>query len=294
MKKLLLVLIVIMLIPAPAQAGFWANHKAKAAQARQVKADYNEIKAVLDKQLVLSNKYDLDGLAALYSDEFVNCDGFNKEVYFKLVKDTWDTYKNIAYTSRIDNIYYDGDYAQAQVFETAKATTTDVEEGLSGYGELVSAADCIYYLKKAGQKWLITSENVINEKSLLRYGDARYMDVDMTAPAMVSAGKPYTASLKLNVPENTMAVASISSSRVEYPQVKSEDAFRQMPDDSDLERILTANKGNVNEYAVGAIGIAKSDGQKIYLAGLAFILSRVNVIPENKFITVEEENGKDK
>lgn len=294
MKKLLLILIVLMLIPAPAQAGFWANHKAKAAQARQVKADYNNIKAVLDSQLVLSNKYDLDGLAALYSDDFVNCDGFNKEVYFKLVKDTWDTYKNIAYTAKVENIYYDGDYAQAQVFETAMATTTEVEENMPTDGELVSAADCIYYLKKSGQKWVIASENVINEKSLLRYGDARYVDVDITAPAIVSAGKPYTASLKFDIPKNSVAVASISNSRVEYPQVQSEDAFRKMPEDSDLERILKANKDNVNEYAVGAVGIAKSDGQKVYLAGLAFILSRVNVIPENKFIKIEEDNGKGK
>jgi hypothetical protein len=294
MKKFLLIVIAIMLIPAPAQAGFWADHKAKAAQTHRIKADYNEIKAVLDKQLVYSNKYDLEGLAALYSDDFINCDGFNKEVYFKLVKDTWETYKNIAYSARIENIYYDGDYAQVQVFETAAATTSEVEESISAYGELVSAADCIYYLEKSGQKWIITSENVINEKSLLRYGDARYMDVDMVASAIVSAGKPYTAALKFDVPENSVAVASISSSKVEYPQVKSEDAFRQMPEDSNLERVLTANKDNVNEYAVGAVGIAKFDGEKVYLAGLAFILSRVNVIPENKFIKVEEENGKDK
>ena len=146
MRKILLVLIAILLIPAPAHAGFWANHKVKAAHQRQVKADYNEVKSVLDKQLAMSNKYDFEGLKTLYADNFVNCDGFNKEVYFKLVKDTWDTYKDITYTAQVQNVYYNGSYAQVQVYETAMATTIDSEDNISMRGELISAADCIYYL----------------------------------------------------------------------------------------------------------------------------------------------------
>ena len=98
--------------------------------------------------------------------------------------------------------------------------------------------------------------------------------------------------------------ASINKENIVYPQTKSDDAFRKMPDDNILERVFLSNKDNVNEYAVASIGITRAENYtdnqiRVYMGGLAFIMTRINVIPENKFIKLEDkkesaENGKNK
>ena len=153
---------------------------------------------------------------------------------------------------------------------------------------------CVYYLEKQGSKWLISSEKVLDETSTLKYGDARYADIDLNVPKQIGAGKEYTASLNVVTPIDSVIIASISKENIVYPQTKSEDAFRKLTDNSVLERVFTSNKNNVNEYAVASVGITRaesvSDTQaRIYMGGLAFIMTRINVIPENKFIQTESE-----
>ena len=69
-----------------------------------------------------------------------------------------------------------------------------------------------------------------------------------------------------------------------------------MPDDNILERIFTSNTDNVNEYAVASIGITRAENYtdnqiRIYMGGLAFIMTRINIIPENKFIKFDEKEA---
>jgi len=301
MKRILLILLTLLFIQSNfsniAEAGFIADYKLRIEKERQIKSIYDDVKSVMDKQEEYSNNYDIEGLAKLYSSEFVNCDGFNKDVYFKLIKDTWQTYPNISYTTKIKNIIFNEKYAKVEVFETANATTNEIEPGVAARGELYSAANGVYYLEKVGQNWVIMSEQIIDEKSILRYGDARFIKMDLNAPSLVPAGKYYTTSLVVDVPEDAVVIASIGNATSVYPQVKTDDSFRKLPDDNILERMFAANKKNVNEYAVASVGIAKSEPLdkekiKVYMSGLAFIMTRVNVIPENKFIKFEDDNGK--
>ena len=96
-----------------------------------------------------------------------------------------------------------------------------------------------------------------------------------------------------------MVIASINKENIVYPQTKSDDAFRKMPDDNILERVFLSNKNNVNEYAVASVGITRaenySDNQiRVYMGGLAFIMTRINVVPENKYIKVDNNTGNNK
>jgi hypothetical protein len=287
---LILALLVYTQVGLPSHAGFVADMKLKSQHEKESKTLYNEVKNVIEKQIVYSNKYNLDGLSGLYSKDFVNCDGFNKEVYFKLVKETWETYPNISYTTKIKNISFSEQYAKVEVYETASATTSGTD--LSAGGELHSTANTVYFLAKDADKWLIISEYLLDEKSVLRYGDARFVKMDLYAPPAAASGKYYTASLKVDVPEKSAVVASIGNSKVMYPQVKAEDPFRKMPDDDVLERVFKSNSDNVNEYVVASVGIAKSEVYdkkkvRITMGGLAFIMTRVNVVPENKFVKIE-------
>ena len=296
MKKLSVLIILTLLLAniCPAEAGIISLHKSRAEQNRLYKSAYNDVKHVIDQQTVYTNKYDLDGLSSLYAKEFVNSDGFNKEVYFKLIKETWETYPDISYKTQINKIEVGENYATVYVDEVAVATSKETVEDLTVIGELYSTSKCVYYLEKQGSKWLISSEKVLDETSTLKYGDARYADIKLNVPKQIGAGKEYTASLNVVTPIDSVIIASISKENIVYPQTKSEDAFRKLTGNSVLERVFTSNKNNVNEYAVASVGITRaesvSDTQaRIYMGGLAFIMTRINVIPENKFIQTESE-----
>lgn len=307
MKKKLSVLLITALLfsvtaSLPSQAGILAVQKAKIVQNRINKSTYNDIKKVIDQQSVYTNKYDLKGLSSLYANDFVNSDGFNKDVYFKLIEETWKTYPDISYKTEIKNIEFSDNYATVFTNEIAVATSKENVGDLTAIGELYSTSQCVYYLEKQGAKWLINSEKIIEETSTLKYGDARYINIELNAPKQIGANKDYTTTLKVDAPKDSVVIASINKENIVYPQTKSDDVFRKMPDDNILERVFLSNKNNVNEYAVASIGITRAENYtdnqiRIYMGGLAFIMTRINVIPENKFIKLENkkesaENGK--
>lgn len=300
MKKISVLIFSALLLTSicPVQAGVVATQKAKIEQNRIYKINYNDIKAVINQQTVYTNKYDLDGLSSLYAKDFTNSDGFNKEVYFKLIKETWETYPDIIYKTHINNIEFSDNYATVVVEETAIATSKETVGELSVIGELYSTSKCVYFLEKQGTKWVISSEKILDETSTLKYGNARYSKIELSAPKQIGANQDYTATLKVTAPKDSAVIASISKENIVYPQTKAEDAFRRLTGDNILERVFHSNSENVNEYTVASVGITRAeptytpDEVRVYMGGLAFIMTRVNVVPKNKFVKIEDESKK--
>ncbi len=281
---------------SPAHAGFLKTYKAQVSQNREFKNTRAQIKEVFELQDKYTNSHDLEKLSELYAESFVNSDGFGKKVYFKLIKDTWDTYSDIMYDTVIRDIQVNGNYATVQTYETALAVTHEQSETVDAYGELRSSANSIYYLQKFGQKWIITAEQILNEQSQLKYGDARFIKMDLKAPNIVSAGGEYTAALDIELGDNEGAIASIEKQEIIHPLDQPKEIFRQLSGENNLERIFKANTKNINEYATASIGIAKAvpydeTKSRVYVSGIAFLMTRVNVIPENKFITDEDNDA---
>lgn len=291
MKRIFLALIiglfVITSLYSPAQAGFFTDTKSEIIQNIQESSAKKYIRRALEKQTKYASKHDYTGLFNLYAQDFVNTDGFTKDVYFTLIKDTWTSYPDITYTTEIRDITVNGDTASAEVYETSLATSTQLNEGITLYGELHSYSNGVYYFKKIKGKWLISGEKVYKEKSFLKYGDTRFINMDLISPEKVTPNEYYTASLKIDLPENAFAIASIGKDEITYPQEQAEEVFRRMPEDNILERMFYANKNGKNEYNVASIGVSKSEQItpekiRVYIAGLAFIMTRVNVEDEVK------------
>lgn len=298
MKKISVLLIFSLILMTgyaqmPVQAGIFAKHKAKIEQKKLYKSTIKDILSVIEKQDSLANKHDLKGITELYSEDFLNSDGFNKNAYLKLIEETWKTYPDISYITEIRNIEFTDNYATVFVNETAIATSVEQIGEFETTGELYSTAKSVYHLEKCGNDWLINAERIIEETTTLKYGDARYINIELSAPKQTGTNRYYTATLKVDAPKNSTVVGSISRDKIIYPQTKSEDSFRRIYDNV-LERVFLANSDNVNEYAVGSVGITHAEGYdesriRVYLSGMAFIMTRVNVIPENKFINIEDE-----
>lgn len=300
MKRLLLTTLILSTALScasiPAQAGFIADQKAKIEFKRELKNEQNKLEKLIQTQIKYSNSHDLKGLSSLYTSDFMNNDGYNKDLYMDLVQDTWDTYSDITYNAFIEEMDINNNFATITTRENAVATVANEEDMFGAVGELHSNGKCIYYLVKVGENWKIRSEQILEEKTTLKYGDARYTDIDLISPNQVPAGNEYSVSLKVDLPKEAIVIASIGKERMVHPQVKCDEVFRKLPEDQVLERVFKANTENLNEYAVASVGITRSEQQsenmfRVYMSGLAIVMTRVNIIPKNNFIKLEEKDA---
>lgn len=256
--------------------------------------EIKQIKKLFKLHSYYANNHDIQSLKTLYYDNYINNDGYNKDSYFKTVEETWEECKDLTYTTNIISIAPNGDHADVTVEEKAVGTMFDKVESMAVAGELHAISHSIYHLIRINNKWLISGETMLSDKSYLLYGDARFMNIDIHAPNQVSSGEAYTISLDIDKDDDTVVVGSIEHDPVTYPSEIPNAPLRTVPKTNVLERIIKANTDNINEYAVASLAISKSKLDKfnnfrVYLAGLACIMQRVNVVPENKFIKYEDK-----
>ena len=237
-----------------------------------------------------ANQNDLSNFLKLYSPSYISNDGFNIDSTRDLFTDLWKQYTGIKYKNKVNSIAFYGDTAVVNVSEVATAGIANDNKK----GELKSFVDVIYYLERKGNSWIITGENVITEEITIMWGDARSVAMYLEAPQLVGAGEEYSAKLFIAPPSGIYAVGSISSEVVSYPQRPQKDVFRKFSQDYSLERIMTANSEDTNEYVVASIGYsrpsAKSSGYNMNLSGYACLIRRVNIVPKNTYIEVKSEN----
>ena len=254
--------------------------------------DTREIKSLLNAQVRYANRTNFDKFISTFDKNYKNSDGFDLETYSKLVQDLWQTYDNIEYDMKIKDITVNNDEAAVCVTETAFA---DVPAPVNLEGILTSESDSIYYLKKTDGDWKVISDKVLSETTSLLYGSARDLNIKLTAPLKIKPGKEYTASLEFTPPDDVIAIASIASDKVGYPQRQAKEVFRKFPDDNILERIFVSNDENANEYVIASIGLTKAEisdlNIQLSLTGFGYKIIRVNVVPEKNS---EDVNDKDR
>lgn len=287
MKRIVLLLSLILLSISPVYA--WEMPSLFSLQLFKPN-EVKEVKKVLESQVEYANKTDFNNFISTYDKRYINADGFNLESYANLVKETWSTFNKIEYDINIKNVAVCDDKAIAEITETSYAEIP-VNENLSG--ELNSIANSVYYLQKTKNGWKVISDLVLDETTTMLYGEAKNLEIKLTVPRQIMADTEYTASLEFTPPSETIAIASITSEKVEYPQKQVKEVFRKMPEDNILERIFRSNTDNVNEYIIASIGLTRADVKdmniRLSLTGFGYKIKRVNIIPQNKYITAKEE-----
>lgn len=251
-------------------------------------ADDNQaVTNVLEQYTKYSNKHNLEKLNTLYADNFLSSDGFDKKTMLEMINKTWSQYPNISYATNIKNIYINGDYAIAEVFEQAKGFSKERFELIPDEGIIESNSHNLYYFTKIGRQWFLTSDYMINEVTSMKYGEAKYAQMKFSAPSVVAANQEYTTTLEVKTPKNmastTVVIASLSAEPIIYPQAEPKEVFRGVKEES-LERVFKANKNGNNEYAVASVGFTRTSiideaSVKVDITGMAFVMSRVNVLP---------------
>lgn len=241
-----------------------------------------QIRKIFEDYQSYTNAQNLDGFLKLHDESYRSSDGYDRNRLKELALEAWKEYPNVKYTIRVLSVNVGLDNATVITNERLSGITNASVEYIKGNGYLDSDSTAIYYLKKFSNEWRITSDFVINEKTSMRYGIARFIPMKLDAPAIVAPKEEYTAIVKMNVPRSYVALVSINNEPITYPLEKSTEVFRSVKADGIRERILTSNEGSKNENAIASIGIAKpsikDDSINVNLVGIAFISSRVNVV----------------
>ncbi len=256
--------------------------------------EIKEIKDILVQLDEANNEKDIKLLKSLFAENYKNFDGLSKEHMFKLIEKTWKDFPDMKFSSKLKEVIINNESAYAQTTDYIKGTTVDKSSLTDDTGNLISISENITYFQKIGKNWKIISDKILFEKTFLKYGTAKDINVDFSAPFQVKSGDKYTASIYVKVPPNSLALGSIANEPIVYPEIKSEEKFRQIPSDSGvLERIIKSNTTNNNELAVGSIGFSqlvhdKYQKPQIKLTGIILMMQRVNVLSESILKNKEE------
>ncbi|MCD7780866.1 MAG: nuclear transport factor 2 family protein [Candidatus Gastranaerophilales bacterium] len=252
-----------------------------------------QINSFFKKYNKYSSKNDIEKLKTMYADEYVNNDGFNKETVFKLMATASDAYKEVKYTTDILSIKTDGNYAVVKAHEIATGETAKAIKKLNDTGSIVSDIYYTDYLVKRDNKWQISATDVTYEKVDLKYGEAKKMNVDVTAPDCVPEGSEYEALVKINSPDGVFVVGSIVNEQIVFPQIEEKDVYRSIKND-ELARVLSANKNKHNEYATISIAITRAQVEPpsvvLNMTGMAFVMKRINVLSVDNGLITEKED----
>lgn len=250
-----------------------------------------DLKAVVSSLTNASNKHDLAQVLSHYAPRFKSGDHLTLAQIKKMLSETWEHYPDIQYTVTPIEIRIHGDWATIETIDSATATSQPVSEPLPNErGELFSQSRGMLYLHRVGKTWEITGDRTLYENALISYGKAKGVDISLSAPDQVFAGDAYTARIHADVPDELIAITSIASDPIVFPQATPEDRFRSLsPHTQALERVFEANPTHHNEMITATLGLTrvKQDSQNrplVTFEGIATIMKRVNVsssVPSN-------------
>ena len=289
MKNILLLTLILTTLLSTgnfANASLISDRAYRISQNKEIHNSEKQIRKVLKIHNIFANKHDLEALKSLYADNYMNNDGFNKNIYFESIQETWTSCKDLTYTTDILSVKIDGDYASVHVKETATGTISDTIEETQIAGEIHSKSTGIYHFQKINGNWYISGETSLTDESSLLYGDARFLNIEIQAPTQVFSGDTYVTTVKVDGGSNTYIVGSIDRDIVTYPASTPKSTLRAFPQSNILERYLKANTKNTNEYTIASLALSKFDEKnprtKLYMSGLACVMKRINVIPKNE------------
>ncbi len=257
------------------------------------KSPETEINNFFKKYNKYSSKNDLEKLRTMYTEQYVNNDGFNKETVFKMMEMASDAYKEVKYKTEVLDININGNYAVVKAREFATGETSKAVEKLNDTGCINSEIYYTDYLVKLDNKWQISATDVTYEKVDLKYGEAKNMNVDISAPDCVPENSEYEASIKTTSPDGVFIVGSIVNEQIVFPQVEGKDVYRSIKND-ELVRVLKSNENNHNEYVTVSIAITRAEVEPpslvLNMTGMAFVMKRVNVLSVDSDLISKKEN----
>ncbi len=245
------------------------------SQIRSLLKDYNK---ALEKR-------DIEQVKTFYDKDYQSADGFDVDDLATMLEKTYSAYGDIKYKTKINNITTFDNWALVQMSDTsyAKVYPDKDKKNKDKMGRLDGKSAYVIYMKKTDDGWKILSDEILMEETSLKYGIANKIDMELITPAFVKNGREYDLMLKMDKPDDIVALASISREEIVYPPAECSEKFRRIPESGDLERLVKANSKNLDEYAIASVGFTKVSVNeeelkaRIEVLGMAYIMKRINM-----------------
>ena len=245
------------------------------SQIRSLLKDYNK---------ALENR-DIEHVKTFYDKDYQSADGFDVDDLATMLEKTYSAYGDIKYKTKINNITTFDNWALVQMSDTsyAKVYPDKDKKNKDKMGRLDGKSAYVIYMKKTDDGWKILSDEILMEETSLKYGIANKIDMELITPAFVKNGREYDLMLKMDKPDDIVALASISREEIVYPPAECSEKFRRIPESGDLERLVKANSKNLDEYAIASVGFTKVSVNeeelkaRIEVLGMAYIMKRINM-----------------
>ncbi len=252
------------------------------------KVEQKEIEALLGEIETQWNLHNLDAVMNFYHDDYINNDGLDKNAVKELTKDFWKTYPDAKSSSKTKQIRVEGKFSTVESRDRAVGSTAREMPGIGTKGMLSSISESQLYLRKFGKDWKIVGDRIDYEKVRVAFGTATDVTTSFIAPEQVKSGQEYSARLRVELPRDLIAVGSITSEPLKYPQPPHQDQWRPI-ENQVLERIIHANTSNHNELLMATIGI--TDRTRSNLKGLTYLTRRLNVVPKTESTPAIAKDG---
>lgn len=204
-----------------------------------------------------------------------------------MLENTYNSYENIKYKTKINNISASNNWAIIQMSDETTAQVNPLKnKEIDKYklGLLESTSSYIVYLKKdKNNNWKIVQDSILTEETTLKYGIAKKIDMELNTPMFIKNGGEYDLSLSIKNPKDIVALASISREEITFPPNINNEKYRKLPQEGMLERLVRANNKNLDEYGSATVGFTKisfneeKTKAKIEVLGMAYIVKRINM-----------------
>lgn len=250
------------------------------------KGDKSQIRSVITKHNKALSRHDIETVKTFYDKNYKSVDGFNLDDLTSMLQKTYSTYDNIKYKTKINSISAYDNWALVQMSDVTSATVYPVDDKKikkEKMGKLDGRSVYVVYLKKNKDSWKIISDDILMEETSLKYGVANKVGIDLVTPLFIKNGGEYDLSLKLDKPDDIIALASLSREEVSYPPLDYQEKYRKVSETGDLARLVKANNKNLDEYAVASIGFTRlsvneeESKARIEVLGMAYVMKRINM-----------------
>lgn len=236
-------------------------------------ATRQEIEHFLDQMEQTWNAHQIDAVARLYSPDYINNDGLNKDEVSDLTADFWKTYPDGNCKSVVKSIWMDGEFAIVSSRDTATGTSAKPMSGVGLSGNLSSVSEGYMFMRRGNGSFLITADIVEREETKVSFGT---VNAQFSAPEHAAPGSSFEATVTYASPTHRSAVCSITSQPLQYPQPTPTEVWRRMETDQVTRRMEADSKGR-NEVVMATIG--KTDALRPKLDGIEILTRRLNVAP---------------
>lgn len=262
-----------------------------------------EVRALLKEHNKAMQMHNVEKVKTFYSKDYISSDGFNIADMEDMLKKTYSSYKDIKYKTKITSMTANNNWALVQLTDKSSAIVypNNDKRYRSKAGRLSGKSVYNVYLTKENGTWKILYDEILAEETSLVYGVAKKIKMELNTPVFIKNNSDYNLSLKMQKPDDIIALGSISREEITYPIKDYTEKFRKIPESGDLERMVKANNKNLSEYAIASVGFTtvsvnhEITKAKIKIVGMAYLMKRINmekIPPNHKNQEVLVENKK--